>query len=87
MERYIHEQNVVHYQKVLSETTDPTTRRTVLKLLADEQANVWPQTVQLRATFSGSLASQIAPERLIEPIATGRMPISVKPTGDPATME
>jgi hypothetical protein len=40
MERYIHEQNLVHYRKVLAETTDQTKRRTVLKLLADEQANV-----------------------------------------------
>jgi hypothetical protein len=38
MDRYIHEQNVAHYRKVLSETTDPTKRQTVLKLLADEQA-------------------------------------------------
>jgi hypothetical protein len=38
MDRYIHEQNLAHYRKVLSETNDPMTRRTVLKLLADEQA-------------------------------------------------
>jgi hypothetical protein len=40
MERYIHEQNLEHYRKVLSETTDPTKRQTLLKLIADEQANV-----------------------------------------------
>ena len=39
MDRYIHDQNLAHYRKVLSETTDPTKRQTVLKLLADEQAN------------------------------------------------
>jgi hypothetical protein len=39
MERYIREQNLSHYRKVLSETTDPTKRETLLKLLADEQAN------------------------------------------------
>lgn len=42
MDRYIHEQNLVHYRKVLSETTDPTKRQTLLKLLADEQANLRP---------------------------------------------
>jgi hypothetical protein len=38
MDRYIHEQNVAHYLKVLSETTDPMKRQMVLKLLADERA-------------------------------------------------
>jgi hypothetical protein len=39
MDHFIHEQNLAHYRKVLSETTDPTKRLTVLKLLADEQAS------------------------------------------------
>jgi hypothetical protein len=39
MERYIHEQNLILYRKVLSETTDQTIRQTVLSLLEDEQAN------------------------------------------------
>jgi hypothetical protein len=39
---FIHEQNLAHYRKVLSETTDPTKRQTVLKLLADEQARLAP---------------------------------------------
>jgi hypothetical protein len=38
MDRYIHEQNIAHYRKVLSETIDSTKRQTVSKLLADEQA-------------------------------------------------
>jgi hypothetical protein len=42
MDHFIHEQNLAHYRKVLSETTDPTKRLTVLKLLADEQANHRP---------------------------------------------
>jgi hypothetical protein len=42
MDRFIHEQNLAHYRKVLSETTDPAKRLTVLKLLADEQANYAP---------------------------------------------
>jgi hypothetical protein len=39
IDRYIHEQNLILYRKVLSETTDQTKRQTVLSLLADEQAN------------------------------------------------
>jgi hypothetical protein len=39
IDRYIHEQNLILYKKVLSETTDQTIRQTVLSLLADEQAN------------------------------------------------
>jgi len=42
MDRFIHEQNLAHYRKVLSETTDPTKRQTVLKLLSDEQAKLRP---------------------------------------------
>ena len=42
MDRYIHNQNLAHYRKVLAETTDPTKRQAVLKLIADEQANVRP---------------------------------------------
>jgi hypothetical protein len=40
MDRYIHDQNLAHYRKVLAETTDPTKRQTVLKLIAAEQASV-----------------------------------------------
>ena len=40
MDRYIHDQNLAHYRKVLTETTDPTKRQAVLKLIADEQASV-----------------------------------------------
>ena len=36
MERFIHEQNLAHYRKVLSETTDPAKRQMVLWLLAGE---------------------------------------------------
>jgi hypothetical protein len=42
MTHFIHQQNIAHYRKVLSETTDPTKRQTVLKLLADEQAQFAP---------------------------------------------
>jgi hypothetical protein len=39
IEHYIHEQNLILYKKVLSETTDQTKRQTVLSLLEDEQAS------------------------------------------------
>jgi hypothetical protein len=48
MDRYIHDQNLAHYRKVLSATNDRTMRTTVLKLLADEQANVRPPTESKR---------------------------------------
>ena len=46
MDRFIHEQNLAHYRKVLAETTDPTKRLTVLKLIADEQ-----ESARLRADW------------------------------------
>jgi len=38
MERFVHIQNIAHFRRVLSETTDPTKQQTVLKLLAIELA-------------------------------------------------
>jgi hypothetical protein len=38
MERFVHIQNIAHFRKVLSETTDPTKQQTVQKLLAVELA-------------------------------------------------
>jgi hypothetical protein len=49
MDRYIHDQNLALYRKVLAETTDPTKRQAVAKLLADEQANVRAPTETRRA--------------------------------------
>jgi hypothetical protein len=49
MDRYIHDQNLALYRKVLAETADPTKRRAVLKLIADEQANVRAPTESKRA--------------------------------------
>ena len=42
MDRYIHDQNLLNYRKVLSETTDPAKRQILLVLLASEQANIRP---------------------------------------------
>jgi hypothetical protein len=45
MDRYIHEQNLALYRKVLSETTEPAKRQMVLMLIAEEQAKAaQPQT-------------------------------------------
>lgn len=38
MERFIHEQNLAHYEKVLAETTDPAKRQMILSLLVGEHA-------------------------------------------------
>ena len=38
MERFIHQQNLLLYRKLLSETTDEEKRQTLFKLLADEKA-------------------------------------------------
>jgi hypothetical protein len=40
MDRYIHEQNLLNYRKVLSETNDPAKRQILLALIASELANV-----------------------------------------------
>jgi hypothetical protein len=40
MDRFVHDQYLAHYRKVLAEATDPTKREVVLKLIADEQTNV-----------------------------------------------
>ena len=37
MDWFIHEQNLAHYSKVLSETTNPTKRQILLRLLANER--------------------------------------------------
>jgi hypothetical protein len=42
MDRYIHEQNLLNYRKVLAETTDPAKRQILLELIASELANVRP---------------------------------------------
>ena len=38
MERYVHNENILLYRKLLAETTDDEKRKVVLKLLADEEA-------------------------------------------------
>ncbi|HEX3114392.1 MAG TPA: hypothetical protein VHQ48_02865 [Bradyrhizobium sp.] len=38
MESFIHTENIRLYQKLLAETSDPDKRKTILKLLADEEA-------------------------------------------------
>lgn len=39
MERFVHEQNIIHFYKMLDQTTDPVERRRILALLAEEEAS------------------------------------------------
>lgn len=48
IERFIHQQNLLLYRKLLSETTDEEKRQTLFKLLADEKAkDNHPQSMRL----------------------------------------
>ena len=38
MEKFVHNENLKLYRKLLAETTDAQKRQTLLKLLADEEA-------------------------------------------------
>jgi hypothetical protein len=38
MQRFIHEENLRHLRKLLSETTDAAERQKIIKLLAEEYA-------------------------------------------------
>jgi rubrerythrin len=38
MQRFIHRENIKHYRSLLETTTDENERRTILKLLAEEEA-------------------------------------------------
>ncbi len=42
MQRYVHEENILLYRKLLAETTDEEKRKIILKLLAEEEAKVLP---------------------------------------------
>ena len=43
MEKFIHNQNLERYRKLLSETTDEEKRRQIEKLLAEEEAKDRPK--------------------------------------------
>jgi hypothetical protein len=51
MKRFINQQNLAHYKKLLLETTDPAKRQVLLRLLADEQEQAASQ-----GDFNSSLA-------------------------------
>jgi hypothetical protein len=38
MDRFIHDENLRHYRRLLERTTDPVERERILKLLAEEEA-------------------------------------------------
>ena len=42
MDKFVHEQNLDHYRKLLANTTDDAQRRQLLKLLAEEEAKDLP---------------------------------------------
>jgi hypothetical protein len=51
MERFIHRQNVEHYRRLLGETNDETLRRTLLKLIVEEETK--EETEAPKAAKSG----------------------------------
>jgi hypothetical protein len=42
MQRYVHEENILLYRKLLAETTDEEKREIILKMLAEEEAKELP---------------------------------------------
>ncbi|WP_347265473.1 hypothetical protein [Nitrobacter sp.] len=42
MQRYVHEENILLYRKLLAETTDKEKRKIILRLLAEEEAKELP---------------------------------------------
>lgn len=38
MDRFIHDENLRHYRRLLERTTDPDERQRILKLVAEEEA-------------------------------------------------
>ncbi len=46
MQRYVHNENILLYRKLLAQTTDEEKRKVVLKLLADEEAKEMPSPSQ-----------------------------------------
>jgi hypothetical protein len=42
MQRYVHEENILLYRKLLAETTDEEKRKIILRLLAEEEAKELP---------------------------------------------
>ena len=40
MDRFIHDENLRHYRRVLERTTDPVERARILTLLAEEEAKL-----------------------------------------------
>ena len=57
MDWFIHEQNLAHYSKVLSETTNPTKRQILLRLLADERRK-WNEIDASKDRLAGPRSDQ-----------------------------
>ena len=59
MQRFICEQNVAHFQKLLNEATDPALRRTLEALLLSARRDL----AMLESTLSGAEASPLEARR------------------------
>lgn len=46
MQRYVHEENILLYRKLLAETTDEEKRKIILRLLAEEEAKELPASAK-----------------------------------------
>ena len=46
MQRYVHNENILLYRKLLAQTTNEEKRKVVLKLLADEESKEMPSPSQ-----------------------------------------
>jgi len=52
MQRFIHLENIKHYQKLLERTTDEAERRRILNLLVEEEAKLKPEETPERKAVS-----------------------------------
>jgi len=48
MQRFIHRENIKHYQKFLLRTTDEAERRRILTLLTEEEAKLTPEETPVK---------------------------------------
>lgn len=48
MHRYVHEENIILYRKLLAETIDEEKRKVIMKLLAEEEAKELPSSPQAK---------------------------------------
>jgi hypothetical protein len=61
MERFIHSQNLEHYRKLLTQTTDEAQQQQILKLLAVEESKDCQPPIQKIGHLSWRLPKSSAP--------------------------